>query len=107
MNRPTGLAAAGLLLFSLTISGCSSFATSIINSMVHGHEFAEDNRVCENRCSVFKDDEYTFCYRQCMAGQTERRRRDKGKLGARGLRTREGGVRQESQVSVKVSPNMV
>ncbi len=47
--------------------------------MVHGHEFSQDNSLCEKRCSFFKDDEYTFCYRQCMTDQTDKRRREKEK----------------------------
>jgi hypothetical protein len=84
MNWTIGVGAACLLLSSLTVSGCGSFATSVINSMVHGHEFSRDSGLCENRCSLFKGDEYTFCYRQCMTEQTERRRREKEKSEAEG-----------------------
>ncbi len=77
MNRFTTLVAIGLLVSSLILSGCGSFATSIVKIMVNDHEFSQDKSLCEKRCSSFKDDKYAFCYRKCMTEQTVRRKREK------------------------------
>jgi hypothetical protein len=83
LNRFTRAAAICLLCFFSILSGCSTIGKSIVQSMVHGHEFAQDSSLCEKRCSFFKEDEYTFCYRQCMTQQTERRRREREKAGGK------------------------
>ena len=51
-----------------------------MDSIVSGHERAEDDSLCTKRCADLKGDDHTRCYRLCMSQERDRRRDTKAQL---------------------------
>ena len=62
-----------LLLLALTVSGCSTIAGGILQSIVTSNERKEINSFCEKRCSELKGNDYRKCRDACVYEEEKRR----------------------------------
>jgi hypothetical protein len=73
----TRVAGVCLLLFALTVSGCSTIAGGILHSIVSSQERREIDSFCKKRCSELKGDDHAKCHKGCVYEEERRRSQEK------------------------------